>query len=173
MATTATTAVKFSYAYEQLRSSTFATTKEQKDTSNGSKTTYANGTGAQQITHVHSSLRSLTQASGTEVIDLTLLTDPANNVIGFTNIKEIYIRNLEPDGGTDMLIGGAGSNAWTGPFNGSTSAKNHVGPGGEFFMRNKNDGWVVSATNKLLQIEHDGDSAGDLDYELYVIGTND
>lgn len=146
--------------------------KHTYNTGSDSKTSYANGTGSQQVNRVWADRRTLTAASGTDDINLSALADPVTGqTFDFDKIRFIYIKNQEPSGGANLLVGGSGSNAWTGPFNGSTTLKLKIGPKDEWCQTNKLTGFNVPTSGSTLRITHDGSSSGALDYDIIVGGS--
>ncbi len=169
--TTARTIVEVSYNFKNDRS--IATTKEPFNSRADSELAYAAGTGANKVSEIHSSRRILTSASGTDDIDLQLLTDPSGVVINFQIIRWVYIKNREVSGGATMRIGGAGTNAWIAPWKDSptpTTVQATIEAGGEWFISSPIDGMRVITAERLLRIEHVGDSSGNLDYDFVMAG---
>src|SRR5262245_34742915 len=74
-------------------------------------------------TKCHTSRRVITNSSPTLDIDLQALTDIYNNVLNFTKIYVIYIKNRDASGGSGVKVGGAGTGAWTAPFDGVNTSK--------------------------------------------------
>lgn len=171
MATTGRTSLDVGYTFENDR--TIAITKEAVTTLADSKREYTNGTGDGKIDTVHGSRRSLLAASGTDDIDLTLLEDPAGVPCNFSIIRFIYIKNRELTGGTDLRVGGAGSNAWIAPWKDAPSPTGiftTIEAGGEWFLSSPIDGMRVITAERLLRIVHASGTGDALDYDLIVCG---
>jgi hypothetical protein len=131
--------------------------------------TIANGSGANQANVLWSSSRSLTGTA--EDLDLNgVLTDAYGASVNLLRVKGIYIGNLSSTDGQDILVGGAGSNAWVGMV-GGTSHKIKVGPSGFFFNYSPlATGFpVVSGTGDQLHIDPQGAT---LTYEIAILGSS-
>src|SRR3990167_6458289 len=167
MAITATGKTAIEVSYSTTNDRDIAETKENKNTKTDSTTDYAAGTSTQQVNRVYSDRRSLTASSGTDDLNLSALTDPQYGVaINFVRISWIYVKNRVDSGGPSMLVGGAGAGAFSGPFNGNTSAQIELAPGDELFISNKLTGWDVPTAASILRITHDGGSSGGVDYDI-------
>jgi len=171
MATLGRTALDIGYTFEKAR--TIGTTRERVTTLADSERNYTNGTGTGKFNVVHSSRRSLTAGSATDDIDLTLLEDPSGTPCAFSIIRFIYIKNREASGGTDLRVGGAGTNAWIAPWKDAPSPTGiftTVEAGGEWFLSSPIDGMRVITGERLLRIVHATGSGAALDYDLIVCG---
>ncbi len=123
-------------------------------------------------TKYYAGQHSITVASNTYDIDLTLLTDIFGNVLNFSRINLILIHNNTVAGGSDLLIGGAGSNPWTGPWNGSSTAKNLVPPGGDWRQSAPYTGFLVNGGSKVLRITNDDASpTGPASFNIQIWGS--
>lgn len=130
---------------------------------------YANGTGAGQATTIFTDTRTLA-ASATENLDLAgTLVDAFGAVVTFTKVKAIRIRAAAANTNS-VIIGGAATNAFVGPFGASTHTI-AVGPGGVFTIGDVSAaGWtVVAATGDLLKIANGG-AGTSVDYTVEIIG---
>lgn len=173
MAFSVTATVQTNFTYAAVGDDTIASPTETKSTKQAATQGYTAGTGAEAINQYYRERLTITAASGTIDLDLTALTNRLNDVTGFSEVKEVFIQSLnEDDGGTGFKVGGAGTNAWTGPFAGSTTAQSAIGPKGKWNPSSPVEGWAVSGTNKLLRIEHDGGSSEDLEVDVYIIGNS-
>ena len=173
MALTLTATTYTNIGYAATSGDTLATAQETKNTKSSSEQAFTSGTGANAINQYYRERHTITAASGTLDLDLSTLTNRLNSTAGFSEVKEIYIQSVNTaDGGTGFKVGGAGSNAWTGPFAASTTTQFTTGPNGKWSAGNPIDGWPVSGTNKLLRIEHDGASSEDLEVDVFIIGNS-
>jgi hypothetical protein len=130
---------------------------------------YQDGTGAGFANKMHVSTRTLA-ASASENIDLAggTITDPQGAVVTFTKIKAIHIRPAASNSGA-VVVGGAASNAFVGPFGASTHTV-AVPPGGILLLVDPNTGWTVTAgTADLLKITN-ASSTGSATYDIELFG---
>lgn len=92
------------------------------------------------------------------------------NIVGqplvCAEIIGLWIFNRKSSAG-NLIIGGAGANAWTAPFNGSTTATaGPIQPGGKWSVFNPQDpAMPVSGTNKLLRINA---PLGNVTFDIYA-----
>lgn len=63
-----------------------------------------------------------TLVASTVNIDLTAVLDPNGTSKNWARVKAIAIYNFSTTDGNKLLVGGAASNAWAAPFNGSATA---------------------------------------------------
>lgn len=94
-------------------------------------------------------------------------TDLLGNTVTLVEVVALLIRNQGPG---DLLIGGEGSaDAWSSPFNGSTSAKVLLKAGGMFEIFAPTDpAYAVGTTdNRKLKLEASG---GNVIYDIIVLG---
>lgn len=123
--------------------------------------TFALGTGAGKFNLMTVLAATLTAA--TEEIDLTTLTDPGGQAINFARIKGYGLFNFSVAGGSsagNLIVGGAASNPWAAPFDGTGTSKLVVGPGpssgvpgGVVHWFGDATGLAVSGTSKVLKLD--------------------
>ena len=132
---------------------------------------WTDGTGPNQINVMYRARRCITLSTLTDDIDLAgVLVDIFGNTITFTHIKEILILNTATISGEDLLIGGAASNAWSQPFNGSATAKDDLWAGGIWVRSAPLSGIPITAGSAdTLRVTHNG-SVGDIDYDIVIKG---
>lgn len=133
-------------------------------------TLIAPGTGVGQADLMYSDTRTLA-ASASENIDLAgALTDVLGRTLNLAKIKAIMIRASAANT-NDVVIGGAATNAFVGPFGAATHTL-AVRPGGEFLIAHPGTGWaVVAATGDLLKIANGGAGTA-VTYDIIIIGTS-
>lgn len=129
----------------------------------------ADGSGANQATKVFSSLRQLASAASENIDFSGSLTGPDGSSAVFTAIKALYIKAKETNV-NDVVIGGATTNAWVGPFGAATHTL-ALKPGEELLITNFSAaGWAVTAgTGDLLKVLNGG-SGSVVDYEIVAFG---
>ena len=113
---------------------------------------------------------SVTSGSTTATLDLTAQSDPAGTAVDFLKVTEIVIQNLSTNTGDNLMVGGAGTNAWTAPFAGSTTAQLTIQAGGILVLAAPLLGYTVSGTSRLLQFEYSG-ASGEIDFIVVFKGT--
>lgn len=126
------------------------------------------GTGDGQADTVFTDTRTIS-ASGSEELDLSgSLTDPLGGAAVFAEVAAIEVRAAA--GNTnDVVIGGASSNAWVGPF-GAADNTIAVPPGGVLVLNHPGAGWTVTAgTGDLLQVANGG-SGTPVTYDIVIVG---
>lgn len=127
------------------------------DLNEGSATSVDNGTGAGQANAVFIDEFSIA-ASGTLSIDLSgSLEDPLGDAVVFTAVKEILVI-ADAANANNVVVGGAASNTFVGPFADATDKVN-VKPGGLFHAHDGYSaaGWAVAAgTGDILQLANSG-----------------
>lgn len=110
-------------------------------------------------------------ASATENLDLAgVLTDPFGATATFVKVKAIYIKAAA--GNTNnVVVGGAGSNTFAGPFSDATD-KVVIPPGGTVLLIHPGAGWTVTAaTGDILLVANSGAGTG-VTYDVVLIGTS-
>lgn len=130
----------------------------------------ASGTGANQADLMFADQRTLS-ASATENLDLAGgLTDAFGTTLTFAKIKAIMVR-AAPGNTNDVVIGGAASNAFVGPFGGTTPTV-AVKPGGFLLLFAPATGWTVTAsTGDILKVANSS-SGTSVTYDVVLIGTS-
>ncbi len=140
------------------------------------------GTGTNQTSIMWKDRRIVTVATTDDELDLAGgLVDVFGATLTFVRIKTIEIINRgEPDGsggwtetaGEDLLVGGAATDAFDDFLNGVATDQVTIPAGGVLLLTAPVDGWVVAAgTADKLLIAHDG-SAGDIEYDIVLTGTD-
>lgn len=122
-----------------------------------------------------------TAAAAPVDFDLTNLLDKDGNLIDFIRVKGLVTVNFASAAGFDLLLGGAASNAFAAPFNGSATAK-MVLPAGftdstsgitylnaDVRMNGSATGWATSGTSKVWQIDP---GANSVPYWFFAVGND-
>jgi hypothetical protein len=132
-------------------------------------TSFVPGTGQGQADVCFMDTRTLA-ASATENLDLAgALTDAIGRVLNLAKVKAIMIRTA-PTNTNDVIIGGAATNGFVGPFGAATHTL-AIRPGGEFLLAAPGPGWPVTAgTGDLLKILNGG-AGTPVTYDIIIIGT--
>lgn len=146
----------------------------------------SSGTGNNQCNRMFLDRRTLSLATTTDDLDLAGgLTDHYGNTLTFKGVKILLIHNrgvvtgdsdddtATPTDGEDILIGGAGGNAWGSLFNGDQDAQLLLRSDGKLGLCVPRDGYSVSpGTEDILRIEHAGSAAsgGDISYDIVIAG---
>lgn len=133
------------------------------------KTTFTNGTGANQVNMMWTDTRTVS-ASSSDDLDLAGgLTSAFGTTITFTSIKGIVIK-ADSSNGDNLSIGGDGSAPITSLFNAGTD-EIILAPGGTIALINPNaNGYAVTATTAdILEITN-LDSGASADYDIILIG---
>jgi hypothetical protein len=133
----------------------------------------ADGTTAGKADRVFHDTRTLA-ASANEDLDLAgVLTDPLGQTLTFARIKALIVAAAAGNV-NNVVVGGAPSNAWVGPF-GAATHTNPVRPGQTVaYVCGSADatGWAVTAgTGDLLRIANSG-AGTTVTYDIIVIGTS-
>ncbi|MBX6382162.1 MAG: hypothetical protein IRZ07_04180 [Microbispora sp.] len=127
------------------------------------------GAGAGQADRIWSDERTLA-ASASEDIDLAgTLVDPFGGTITFARVKGLIVAAAA--GNTNnVVIGGASSNGWVGPF-GAADNTLAVRPGGLLVLMSPDaTGYPVTAgTGDLLHVANSG-AGSSVTYQIVVIG---
>lgn len=130
---------------------------------------FADGSGSGQANKVFADQRTI-GASSNESLDLAgSLVDPLGATLTFTKIKALLAKAAA--GNTNnVVIGGAGSNTWVGPFGDATDTI-AVKPGGvALLVAPDAAGWAVTAsTGDILKIANSGGTTG-VTYDIVIIG---
>lgn len=128
-----------------------------------------NGTGANQANNIFTDTRSLA-ASGSESLDLAgSLSNALGAVLTFTAIKVIRVR-ADPGNTNNVVVGGAPSNGFVGPFADATD-KIAIPPGGMFEVVNPSAAGrtVTPGTGDLLLVANSGAGTG-VTYSIEIVG---
>jgi hypothetical protein len=107
-------------------------------------------------------------ASATENLDLTgVLTQALGSAFNAAEVVAIAIK-ADPLNTNDVILGGAASNAFVGPFSGTTPAMS-TAPG-DFNVLTCKRGWpVTAATGDLLKVTNGGGTTP-VSYSIIIIG---
>lgn len=126
------------------------------------------GTGTGQANGVHSE-RYTIAASGTQVINLSTVTDDLGQSVAFTAIKLIVVRGADANA-ADVTFKPNSSGGFVAPFN-ATADTLKLAPGGCIVLANPAAaGWTVTATtaDKLLLTNTSGAAAATVD--VMIVG---
>lgn len=125
---------------------------------------------AGQADRVWSDQRSLA-ASTAENLDLSgVLSDVFGAVVSFAKVKALLVVADAANPG-NIVIGGAASNGFLGPFGDATDTL-AVKPGGVALLVDAGAGWAVTAgTGDILKVAN-ASGAGAGSYKILVIGTS-
>lgn len=131
-------------------------------------TQVTSGTTVGKADKLFSDTRTLA-ASATVNLDLAgALTDPFGATVSFGHVSAIYIKAAATNTNS-VCIGGAGSNAFLGPFADATDVV-CIKPGGVFMMVEPGAGWAVTAaTADLLKTANSG-SGTSVSFDVVIIG---
>lgn len=132
--------------------------------------TLESGTGSGQADKLFMDERTLA-ASATENLDLDGgLTDAFGAALTFVTVKAIMVV-AKASNTNDVVIGGAASNGFVGPFGGTTPTV-AVKPGGLALLVAPKTGWAVTAsTGDILKMANSSSGTG-VDYSIVIIGTS-
>jgi hypothetical protein len=132
-----------------------------------------NGELTDQVSEKFSDLRTLPGAT-TENLDLAgVLTNTWGETVTFARVKAILVILLTGAAGAVLEVGGAGANAWIGPF-GSTTGKQTLRKslsqaGAYFNIAPDATGWPITAgTGDLLKINNLDAAA--ITYKIVLLG---
>lgn len=131
---------------------------------------FTSGTTTGKADKLFSDTRTLA-ASATENLDLAgSLTDPFGVTSTFVKVKAIYIKAAA--GNTNsVVVGGAGSNTFTGPFADATD-KVTIPPGGFVLLVHPGAGWTVTAATGDILLVANSSSGTSVSYDVVIIGTS-
>lgn len=127
------------------------------------------GTGANQANQMFTDTRTLA-ASATENLDLAGgIVNALGATVTFTAIKLIRIRAAAANT-NNVVIGGAASNPFVGPFVDATD-KISIPPGGVFEILNPSAaGWAVTASTGDLLLVTNSSSGTPVSYTIEIVG---
>jgi hypothetical protein len=124
------------------------------------------GSGAGLASKLFSDTRTLA-ASATESLDLAgSLTDAFGQTLTFAHVKAIYVK-AHADNVNDVVLGGAGSNPFVGPW--GATGTHAVHPGGFVLLADANGFTVTAATGDLLKVANSSSGTG-VTYDIVIIG---
>lgn len=131
---------------------------------------FTSGTTAGKADLVFSDTRTLA-ASASENLDLAGgLTSSFGVALTFAKIVAIHIKANDANA-ADMVVGGAATNAFIGPFGAATHTI-AVKPGGALTFVAPQGGWTVTAaTGDLFKILN-GSGAASASYSILILGTS-
>jgi hypothetical protein len=132
----------------------------------------ADGTGAGQADKVWHAERVLSAGANEDLVLSGLpLTLFANSMtISLANVKAILLVNSAIDTGEDLIVGGAASHEWQGPFV-AAGDKLVVPADSCLLLLNKIAGWNVAAGSAdRLCIANNG--TGDITYRIAILGSS-
>lgn len=130
----------------------------------------ASGTGENQADLIFADSRTLT-ASSTENLDLAgSLASPHGATLTFATVKAIYIKAAAANT-NNVVVGGAGSNTFVGPFSDS-SDKIAVRPGGVLMISATETGWTVTASTGDILLVANSSSGTSVTYDIIIVGTS-
>ena len=167
MATALIAAIKASVSASYANSQEFGSVAQ--DLKYSAAHAFTDGTGADQAQKLFTDQRTLA-ASANESLDLAGgLTDAFGATLTLTKVKAILVKAAA--GNTNnVVVGGAASNAFTGPF-GDASDTVAVKPGGTvMFVAPDANGYAVTAgTGDLLKVANSGAGTG-VTYDIVIVG---
>jgi hypothetical protein len=134
-------------------------------------TTLGTGTAAGQADLIFSDTRTLA-ASASESLDLAgSLVDALGATITFARVKGLIVRAADANA-NDVVIGGAASAAFVGPF-GDATDKLKIKPGGLLVLMSPGaTSYPVTATTAdLLQVANSG-AGTSVSYDVIIIGAS-
>lgn len=131
---------------------------------------FTDGTGNNQANILHFATMTLA-ASATANIDLAgTLTDPIGGAAVFAKVKALAIR-ARADNVNSLIVGGAATNAWVGPFGAATHTVT-LPPGGQLVLVAPLAGWTVTpTTGDLLKVANSA-AGSSITFDVCIIGTN-
>lgn len=131
---------------------------------------FSPGTGAGKADLAFADRRTLT-ASSTENLDLAgALTDPLGAALTFGHVKAIYVV-AKSTNTNNVVVGGAASNGFAGPFGGTTPTVS-IPPGGFLLLAHPGAGWTVTpTTGDLLKVANSA-AGTSVQYDVIIIGTS-
>ena len=142
------------------------------------KVTMADGSTTGLADLIYTVSTTIASGANTTIDLLGALETIFGDELNFAKIKAIFIRNNTAVTGAVLIVGGAASNAFDGPWADSTD-KSNVSPTGAatdaiwgFVQVNPGTGWTVDATHQNLKLEHDASDSNDISYDIVVIGTS-
>jgi hypothetical protein len=106
-------------------------------------------------------------AGTAQTLDLTTLTGP-RGAETFASVRAVYVRNKSTTAGHVLTVGNAASDAWTGPFGGTTHTV-AVPAGGRLVIDNlAGTAWTVSGSVKNLKLDP---GASTFNVDVLIIGS--
>lgn len=132
--------------------------------------TLTSGTGSGQADLVWGDTNTLAASANTDIDLAGSLTGPLGATLTFAKIKAVFV--YADEGNTNnVVLGGAASNAFVGPFGAATHTI-AVPPGGSVLLTAPAAGWpVTAATADLLRVANSG-AGSSVTYRVILIGTS-
>lgn len=120
----------------------------------------ANGANATTTvpTKFYLNIHTITIASSTFDIDLSLLTDIFGNTLNFNKVYEIIVKNNDVSGGSGIIAKPGVSNGWTALWNGSSSGQSIIPAGGKLIQESPYAGFNVTTGSRVLRLQNDAAS---------------
>lgn len=135
------------------------------------ETKFVDGTDAGECNQLFHDKRSLAPGASEDInlLAVTVALFGGTITFGFDTVKALLFINNATTAGENFLIGGQGSNAWSGPFNDNDSAQLLVPAGGHLILCNPSlAGWDVGAGAYALRITNNGTTTNN--YDIAVAG---
>ncbi|MBX7164809.1 MAG: hypothetical protein K1X74_00550 [Pirellulales bacterium] len=133
--------------------------------------TMAHGTGAGQVEKLWHDERTIAAGAHDDLV----LSNLATTMFGaaaaqvLAAVKALLLVNLATAAGDDLLVGGAASDPFTAPWNGSSTAQVVLPAGAPLLMAHPSTGWAVAAgAADVLRIANA--TAGPIAYRVVVLG---
>ena len=129
---------------------------------------FATGVAALQCDKVYDQERTVATS---ETLDLAgVLTDVFGAALTFVKIRAIMVE-ADAANVNDVVVGGAGSNAWVGPFGANTHTV-AIQPGDMWMMTAATTGWTVTpGSGDLLKVLNSSSGAS-VKYRIVIVGTS-
>jgi hypothetical protein len=134
-------------------------------------TALADGTGTGQANAVHSERYTLAP-SGTQVIDLSAITDDLGQSVAFTAIKFIAVKAASANAANVTLKPNT-TEGWIAPFNAAADTLKLAAGGFTVLANPATTGWAVvnNTTDKLLLTNTSGAASVEIDIVIVGVGT--
>lgn len=127
----------------------------------------SDGTGTNQANKSFMAQRTILSGANDDLDLNGVLNDVFGNLLSLTSVKAIIIRS-DPANTTNLTVGGAPSNTFTGPFGASTHTVT-VRPGGFFGFAAPQTGFTVTpGTGDILRIANA--SGASANYVIEIVG---
>jgi hypothetical protein len=128
------------------------------------------GTGTGKADRLFAGSRTIA-ASSSENLDLAgTLTDPLGATLTFVHVKALLVI-ADAANTNSVLVGGAASNGFAGPFADVTDIAT-IPPGGSALFTHPGAGWTVTAaTGDILKVANSSSGTG-VTYRVVIIGTS-
>lgn len=127
----------------------------------------ADGTGTNQANRAYMATRTILTGANDDLDLNGVLTDVFGNLLSLTIVKGIIIRS-DPANTTNLTVGAAPSNTFTGPFGASTHTIT-IRPGGFFGFAAPQTGYTVTpATGDILRIANAAGASAN--YIIEIVG---